>query len=366
MKARYEVLDGLRGTAALSVVALHLCQVFRPTAAGNPMHHAYLAVDFFYMLSGFVMGHAYDDRWGRMGLRDFFGQRLRRLHPLVVLGVLLGLHGYLVERLWLGGGGAPLLPVLANLGLALLLLPAPSLPGHAGQTYSLDGPSWSLGQEYLANVAYALFARRLSRAVLAAVVVGSGAALVAIGATYGTLDVGWSWSSLWLAPARTAFPFFAGLLLHRLGARLRIGAGFAGLSLALLAIFLAPTLSGAANGLFEAAIVIGVFPLVIAAGAAARAPARTKRLCAFAGELSYPLYIVHYPLVRCYGAWVWAGHASHAVQLAAGVGLALMLPLAAWAALKLYDQPLRARLSAGRAGRKTAQPVGRTRPASTA
>ena len=191
MKSRYEVLDGLRGAAALAVVALHLCDVFRPTAAVNPLHHAYLAVDFFYMLSGFVMGHAYDDRWTRMSVGGFFAQRLRRLHPLVVLGVVLGLLGYLVERIWLGGDGIAPLLLLANIGLALILAPAPSLPGHNGQAYSLDGPSWSLGQEYLANIAYALVGRRLGRAPLAMLVALSGAAIAVIGFQRSTLHVGW-------------------------------------------------------------------------------------------------------------------------------------------------------------------------------
>ena len=356
MKTRYEVLDGLRGTAALSVVALHLCEVFRPSAAANPMHHAYLAVDFFYMLSGFVMGHAYDARWDRMTVRSFFAKRLQRLHPLVVLGVVLGLHGYLIERIWLHGGGSVPLLVIANLGLALLLLPAPSLPGHEGQTYSLDGPSWSLGQEYLANIAYALAGRRLGLRALAALVAATGVGLAVMGAARGALHVGWTWETIWLSPLRTAFPFFAGLLLQRSGLRLPVRMGFIGLSLALLAAFMAPQLQGAGNGLFEAALVIGVFPLLIGAGAAAPATGRSARLCRLAGELSYPLYIVHYPLVRLYAAWVWTHQAPHWAELAAGAALALCLPFVAWAALRLYDEPLRAWLSRGRATDAGASP----------
>ena len=64
-KPHYAILDGLRGVASL-------------------------AVDFFFVLSGFVIGYAYDDRWGRMTYRDFFKRRLIRLHPMVVMGMLIG------------------------------------------------------------------------------------------------------------------------------------------------------------------------------------------------------------------------------------------------------------------------------------
>jgi peptidoglycan/LPS O-acetylase OafA/YrhL len=348
MKTRYEVLDGLRGTAALAVVALHLCEVFRPTAT-NPLHHGYLAVDFFYMLSGFVIGHAYDERWPQMSLRQFFGQRLRRLHPLVLFGVALGCAAYVASVRWLGQPASSPLLILGNVALGLLLLPAPSLLGRDGLTFSLNGPAWSLGQEYLANLAYALVGPRLSRRRLAILVGASGAALLVMGARGGTLHLGWSWDTLWLAPVRTAFPFFAGLLLQRTGWRLRVPGGWIGLSLLLLAAFFAPQLAsdGAikANGLLDAVLVIGVFPLLISAGAAGAARGIAGRLCRLAGEISYPLYIVHYPLVRLYADWVWSRRTPPAIELAVGAALALALPLVAWAVLKLYDEPVRAWLS---------------------
>ncbi|MGN1359501.1 MAG: acyltransferase family protein, partial [Kiritimatiellia bacterium] len=91
-KPRFEVLDGLRGIAALLVVAFHLLESY---SGGDHtrqiLNHGYLAVDFFFVLSGFVIGYAYDDRWGQgLTLREFFKRRLVRLHPMVVFGTLLG------------------------------------------------------------------------------------------------------------------------------------------------------------------------------------------------------------------------------------------------------------------------------------
>ena len=86
MKPHYPILDGLRGTAAILVVIFHLFEAYFPVMANHPMHHGYLAVDFFYLLSGFVVGYAYDDRWGKMSIKEFIKIRLIRLHPLVILG----------------------------------------------------------------------------------------------------------------------------------------------------------------------------------------------------------------------------------------------------------------------------------------
>jgi peptidoglycan/LPS O-acetylase OafA/YrhL len=65
-KVHYPILDGLRGVAALLVVIFHLFEAYFPVFADHPEHHGYLAVDFFFMLSGFVVGYAYDDRWKNM------------------------------------------------------------------------------------------------------------------------------------------------------------------------------------------------------------------------------------------------------------------------------------------------------------
>src|SRR5687768_1307866 len=90
MKPHYPILDGLRGTAALLVVAFHLLEAYFPKMADHPIHHGYLAVDFFFLLSGFVVGYAYDDRWERMSVMEFVKIRLIRLHPLVVLSIVVG------------------------------------------------------------------------------------------------------------------------------------------------------------------------------------------------------------------------------------------------------------------------------------
>ena len=90
-KPHYAILDGLRGVASLVVVAFHLFEAHAASHADQIINHGYLAVDFFFVLSGFVIGYAYDDRWGKtLTLGNFFKRRLIRLHPMVVMGMLIG------------------------------------------------------------------------------------------------------------------------------------------------------------------------------------------------------------------------------------------------------------------------------------
>ncbi|HNM26606.1 MAG TPA: acyltransferase, partial [Saprospiraceae bacterium] len=90
-KTHYDILDGLRGVAAVMVVVFHLFETFsEANHLKQIVNHGYLAVDFFFVLSGFVIGYAYDDRWGAMSRSDFFKRRLIRLHPMIVMGMLIG------------------------------------------------------------------------------------------------------------------------------------------------------------------------------------------------------------------------------------------------------------------------------------
>ena len=82
-KPHYELLDGLRGVAALVVIWYHVFEGFAASPVDQRFNHGYLAVDFFFILSGFVVGYAYDDRWKRRTLSfgGFIKRRLIRLHP---------------------------------------------------------------------------------------------------------------------------------------------------------------------------------------------------------------------------------------------------------------------------------------------
>lgn len=344
MKRHFEILDGLRGTAALLVVVFHLLEGYFTQYADNPLRHGYLAVDFFFLLSGFVVGYAYDDRWPKMRVGDFLRLRLIRLHPLVLLGVVLGALGYWLDPFVGAAQRVSGLRLTLALGLGALLLPAPPLPNRANETHPLNAPCWSLLQEYLANLVYALVGPRLGHRALTGVVLLSAVALTATAIGHGHLHGGWGWDTVWMAPVRVAFPFFAGLLLFRSGWRLHVPGAYGWLSLGLLVLFAAPAFQPA--GYYDAFCVIVFFPLIVAAGAGAHAAGRLAALCRFLGRISYPLYLIHFPFIHIYTHWVNVTHPRLRVAAPVMVILAAFFVGLAWAALRFYDEPVRAWLGA--------------------
>jgi len=362
-KSHYEALDGLRGTAAFCVLMFHFWEMLVPDAAHNPMRHTFLAVDFFFALSGFVLGHAYDARLAApagapeaLTLPGFFRRRLIRLHPMALAGLAIGVTAYLLDP-FVGdsqriGVKISLATLAGSIALSLLLLPTPNVPNSFGETHSLNGPSWTLFQEYIANVLYGLFGRRLTLRLHGGLCIASAAVLAWTACHFNDLGHGWGWADFWAAPVRLAYPFLTGLLVYRLRFKLPVPQPFVVLSLVLVAIFVAP-LMGKYNGWFEAGCVIVVFPLVLAAGASAtRAQGATGALCRFMGELSYPVYIIHYGFVYVFAHWNWSTHPAPLQLGLVAAGVQVGIVILAYALLRWYDKPLRAWLA-----RKYADPV---------
>jgi len=356
VKSHYPVLDGLRGTAAFSVFLFHFCEMLTPDWTHNPMRHAFLAVDFFFALSGFVLGHAYDTRLlgdagprERLTLAGFLARRLVRLHPMVVIAMVIAVTVYLLDP-FVGdsqqvGVKLPWTLLISAFLLNLLLLPTPTLPNTFGETHSLDGPSWTLLQEYIANLLYGLFGRKLSLGVHIALCIASSAALVSTALYFGDLGHGWGWSDFWVAPIRLACPFLLGLLVSRCDFRLRIPYPFVLLSLVLIAIFVAPAMRPL-NGLFQAACIILVFPTILAAGIGVdNISGWQGRLCNFVGELSYPLYIIHYPFIYLFAHWNWSTQPTPWLRGVVVAADYLFVVALAYALMRWYDRPVRVWLS---------------------
>lgn len=347
-KTHFEVLDGLRGTAALSVLLFHIFEITSPDLARNPLRHAHLAVDFFFALSGFVLGHAYDRRMStaastpaRLDLKGFFLRRLVRLHPMVIVSMFLGLVAFVLDPYVGSGEGVSMSALGLVFGLSLLLLPSPSLPHRFGETHSLNAPSWTLFQEYVANVAYGLFAHRLSNRTLGVACAISSVAVLLTALHFGHLTNGWAWDGFWAAFVRVTYPFCVGLLLYRLNLRIRLPHSYLWLSMLLLAVFMAP-LFGAFNGLYEALCVIAVFPLTICVGAGvARMQGALGTVCRFTGRLSYPLYIIHYPALYVFAHWKWQTHPSNEQVWLVSTSLLVGIVLFAWLLLEYCDEPIR-------------------------
>ena len=248
-KPRYEILDGLRGVAAMLVVAFHLFETYYHMGPDQPINHGYLAVDFFYVLSGFVIGYAYDDRWKKphpltpspkgegecFTLWTFFKRRLIRLHPMVIFGTLFG-----AVMFYFGSCGefplinqTPWWMVLLVMFWCFTMIPLPNTMDIRGwaETNPLNGPAWSLQWEYIANILYALVIRKFSKTVLAVCVAVFAVMTVILclnidvtgflearnWASY-TVVGGWSTTpdQLQVGLTRLLYPFFCGLLISRL------------------------------------------------------------------------------------------------------------------------------------------------------
>lgn len=365
-KPRYEILDGLRGVASLLVVLFHLLETYSGGAATQIINHGYLAVDFFFVLSGFVVGYAYDDRWNRMTTWGFFKRRLVRLHPMVIMGTIIGACLYLFGQ----GEGFPLIgnvsgwKVLLAFVMGCLMIPCGKgmdIRGW-GEMNSFNGPNWSLTWEYVANILYAFVFRRLSKIVLA---------ILAIMAAFCTLDLcldlnlfgllteersglrytvigGWSLTSeqVYIGLTRLFYPFLSGLLISRIGKFIKVRDGFWWCSLILVVLFAIPCVGGEnniLNGVYNAVSILVLFPIVVMMGAGSEIKGeRSVKICNFLGELSYPLYITHYPLMYMQMNWAWSHPESPCyAHVMVAVGCFILSIGIAYGTLKLYDIPVR-------------------------
>lgn len=379
-KPHYEILDGLRGVAAFIVVCFHLFESYGGRA--NTIGHGYLAVDFFFALSGFVIGYAYDDRWNKMTTWGFFKRRLVRLHPMVILAATLAMLFYYFTD------GVPAFHIVREtapwvlFGVFLwqcLMIPLPQawdIRGYA-EVSSLGGTFWTLHYEYFANFIYALFVRRFNKIGLWI--------FVAICALFSfclanQIDILGLWGHRWarysmnsgfsltvsevsVALTRLMYPFFAGLLVSRMGWLIKVKGGFWWCSLLVAILLIMPPVGvndahfdfetrsmviGAndsmwMNGIYESFVILLMFPLIVSMGAGSKVVGKkSSAICKFLGELSYPLYLTHFSLVYIQQSWV-ATHqdSTFAQHTFVFVAVLVLSILQAYACLKLYDLPIR-------------------------
>lgn len=356
-KPHYRILDGLRGVAALMVIWYHVFEAFATSPYDQGFNHGYLAVDFFFILSGFVIGYAYDDRWGKMKKKDFFKRRLIRLQPMIIMGAVLGAVTFFIQGgvMWNGTRVAVSMIMIALL-LQLFLIPA--IPGSGaevrgnGEMFPLNGPSWSLFFEYIGNILYALILRRLSTRALTVLVViaGAGLAVFAVGnfSGFGHLGVGWTMADYNLIGGflRLLFSFSAGLLMSRVFRPVRIRGVFWICSLVVIVLLSMPYIGNGdspwMNGLYDAVCVILIFPVLVYLGASGMTTDKiTTGMCKWLGDISYPLYIVHYPFMYLFYAYVWKNGLTFVQTWPLTLVVFFGNILLAYLCLKLYDEPVR-------------------------
>ena len=339
----FTTFDGLRGVAALLVVSRHVGPFFGPLNSPE----SFLAVDMFFLLSGFVIANAYAPRLEKGGfVLDFLKIRLIRLYPLYLAGLVVAV----VLRLYMRGqDGDPwnLHMLIPTALLAALMLGGP--PGETTHGYSLNSPSWTLLPEIGLNLVYALVFRWLTVPVLVTLIGAGAIGMVAAELGHGSLDVGYADHAEWATPFRLGFSFFLGVLMHRLiGDRRRDApvTALACLGAVILALMWHP--SDSFKPVYELAVALVGFPLLIFVAARAEAPGRLGAAFRWLGLTSYAVYTLHaptgilvYQVLRRTGiidVWYTAPYS--------GFVFLAFIAVFAWVVDRVYDQPVRRWLTA--------------------
>ncbi|WP_343707686.1 acyltransferase [Flavobacterium sp.] len=338
-KQHFEILDGLRGIAAFAVVVFHFMEWIFTDPSQNFIGHGFLAVDFFFCLSGFVIGYAYDDRIAKMGLRNFFISRIIRLHPLVIAGSILGLLAFLFDPF---GGHLELYStgkIILTFICSIFLIPFPVIADRGFNLFSFNAPAWSLFWEYMANIFYAFVLYRIARSFLLLLTILSAIAICFVGYNSGNLLGGWSGPTFWDGCARISYSFLAGLLIYRSNWIIKNKLGFGGLTILLLLAFIMPF--SEYNWISEPFVILFYFPLLISLGAGAVLKSGLKKACIFSGQISYPLYMTHYAVLWMFGNY-YTNYKPDTTQLTLIVVTSVILLVGfAYLVMVVYDIPFR-------------------------
>lgn len=340
-KERFVVLDGMRGLAALVVITDHVAS----PVLMNLLPGRYLAVDFFFVLSGFVLAHVYGERLkSGLSFNGFMHIRLVRLYPLYLVGAALGGILALIYALR-GWADYSVATVIASSLVALTMLPCP--PGLSlwpNAPYPLNGPSWSLFFELFVNAIFAATARWLTPRFCLVFMAIAGVLLVPTAFGFGQLDGGFAWDNFIAGFPRVVFGFFTGVFIYQTRLYERVRALPAWVAyVALLLVFMAPA-TGIWRAAYDLLAALLLFPALVTLCANSHASGALNWLSATIGALSYGVYILHVPL------WGWFTIAIARFQLdlpgIVNVAIVAVVALLAAAVLdQIYDRPVRKMLS---------------------
>jgi peptidoglycan/LPS O-acetylase OafA/YrhL len=332
----YYTIDGLRGMAALLIVLRHIIPLH---ANQLNAQSSYLAVELFFLFSGFVIAHAYDRRFAEgLGFWTFVKVRLIRLYPLYLLGFTVAVLTIPLARL-LGHRAWPLLPavVIPN----LLILPTP-IRFAGGLLYPFNNPSWTLFFELVANFAYALAVRHLNNRRLAVIVAVSALGLALTAATFQSLDVGYNQHHFIGGFGRVFFSFFMGVAVYRLQAYrpspVRVSPWI--LMAAAFLLLIAPVPKGVDRALYDSLCALVVFPVFAYLSTSVEPGPRGQRLFVLGGGVSYALYLIHAPLGGMLNQ-VFGVIGRPKGSAALGIAFVAFAFGVAWLAERFYDRPAR-------------------------
>ncbi len=296
---KYVFLDGIRGIAAIFVVIWHTEAFW-----GFRFPHSFLAVDLFFLLSGFVIASAYEEKLssGKMKFQNFVKTRIIRLYPVYLFSIFLAATALIAKFHYTSFDTFTVKDLMLSASLSVFFIPA--LVGHSPYLFALNPVYWSLFYELIANFLYALLRPFLSTKVLISIIVSTGSVLAAGAYMKGDLNFGMTWNieSLVGGFTRSVFGMFYGILLYRKkdiiyktarnSFNFTVSPWFA---LLVATLILALPIPNAVNLLFEILTIWFLFPILLMI-MARKNPARGNRLLLILGAASYPIYVLHEPI----------------------------------------------------------------------
>jgi len=357
---RFVLLDGVRGIAAVAIVHRHAEAFF-----GRPEASSYLAVDLFFALSGFVLAHAYGEKLAGRSITPFAFMKARflRLYPLYAIA-LLSMALFFATLYYLD------LPTpiddlhrrisLAELAFALLtgvmFLPAPFTLTLNGALF-LISPAWSLFNELVVNLAYAIKGARAGTKGIAVVLAASAVVLIFAAFHSGKLHLGFRWHEMYAGMGRVFFSFFAGVLIYRYRRMaMEVRPLLATLCLIIVACVLSVPIEDDIRPYYDLLFVLLGWPLLLSICCAIAPGPWVARLSDFLGTASYAVYVLHIPLLA-WTVFLFPALTEPEFAVYAGSVFIVVTVLLSWSLTVYFDQPVQKRLKrwlkAGASGNNT-------------
>lgn len=335
----YILLDGLRGVAAIVIVLFHYAEILQPDFTKNILAHGFLAVDFFFCLSGFVMAYAYNNRVPNLIPKRFFLQRLIRLHPLVIVGSLLGLLAFLIDP-YTTSHNYSLGQIICLTLASICMIPLPIMQDRYYNNFGLNAPSWSLFWEYIANILYYYLLVKISKRLLLGITIISALTLVSLAFNHNNLLGGWNNTTFWHGGIRMLFSFSVGMLIYKKDWIIKNKLNIWSITCLLLIAFILP-FQNSTNWLTESFLIIIYFPIIIALGAGNHKAFQTNIFVQKLGQLSYPLYITHYSIMWIFGSYFTKHQHTTGNMIFLIIALFTLQIFIAFIAMQYVDKPIR-------------------------
>ena len=350
-KTHFLGLDATRGVAAICVALLHIQMYYSKGTIFLP--HAYLAVDFFFMLSGFVLAHSYEPKFSAgMTWHKFMRIRFIRLFPLLIAGIIAGIAYTVLRNIFVPQYATPAPELFTAIAFGLLLV-----PNFLENGTTLNAPSWSIFFELVANAFYRLLGRKISDTSLLAIILAFVAVLAVIAyfsdwqgveiPANRSLVANRAIGFLLMGSARVGFCFFVGVWLYRLFSRQRISRSISVhpliASIVLVGVFCAPD---AFPDTYNFLVTVIVFPILIVAAASFKPADTWATLSKIGGWISYPLYATHMPIAAITAAALVHFRIYELLSPTMRVSSILGVAIIVAAVLgKFFDDPIRAFLA---------------------